>query len=146
LLSVSGTCSTNQYWQFGNLKSERMHPGRSCLQCHVAEGEGPRSGILGTVQQAVNDSDDCRGVSGTHIEILDATSGAVVSSATTNTVGNFIIEGGGRCEGLVCSPYRVRLTLDGRVREMQSTTTMGDCMSCHTSHGENGAPGRIVAP
>jgi hypothetical protein len=143
---VTGTCSTRQYWQYGNLESERMHPGRACLQCHRAEGEGPQAGFLGTVQQAVDDSDDCRGVGDTLVEILDAQSGVVLRSATTNSAGNFVIEDATHCSGATCSPFRVRLTLDGRVREMTTTATSGDCLSCHTAAGAQGAPGRIVAP
>jgi hypothetical protein len=142
---VSGTCSTSQYWQFGDAESRRMHPGRACLACHISEREGPRRGYLGTVQQHINDSDDCRGVSDVRVEILDDATDAVIASTVTNDAGNFIIKSAA-CAGATCPPYRVRLTLDGRTREMLTPQTNGDCMSCHTAEGVAGAPGRIVAP
>lgn len=137
---ATGTCSTNQWWQLRDLQSERMHPGRACLECHRSEGEGPRNGYLGTVQQAVDDADDCRGVGDVLVEILNDATGAVVASDTTNSAGNFIIESS------FAEPYRVRLSLDGRTREMLEPQTDGDCMGCHTPDGADGAPGRIVAP
>jgi hypothetical protein len=142
---VTGTCSTDQYWQFRDRESSRMHPGRACLECHISEGEGPRRGFLGTVQQNVTDSNDCRGVGDTLVEILDDVDGSVMASTTTNNAGNFIIESA-LCSGADCPPYRVRLTLDGRTREMFTAQTNGDCMACHTAVGVDGAPGRIVAP
>ena len=33
-----------------------------------------------------------------------------------------------------------------KTRQMQGTVTSGDCNSCHTVNGTNGAPGRIMAP
>ncbi len=68
------------------------------------------------------------------------------SITTTNNAGNFIIENSALCSQASCLPYRVRLTLDGRTREMLTPQTDGDCMSCHTAVGRDGAPGRIVAP
>jgi hypothetical protein len=142
---VTGTCSTGQYWQFRDRESSRMHPGRACLECHIREDEGPTRGFLGTVQQNVNDSDDCRGVGDTLVEILNDVDGSVMASTTTNNAGNFIIESA-QCAGASCPPYRVRLTLDGRTREMLTPQTNGDCMSCHTAAATDLAPGRIVAP
>lgn len=143
---VTGTCSTDQYWQFGDAESSRMHPGRACLACHQAEGEGPRRGFLGTVVQAVDDSNDCRGVGDVRVDILDDGDGSVLATTTTNNAGNFIIESSTLCTQTSCPPYRVRLTLDGRTRDMLTPQTSGDCNTCHSAAGTDGAPGRIVAP
>ena len=35
---------------------------------------------------------------------------------------------------------------DDRVRMMVASQTAGNCNSCHTQNGANGAPGRIMAP
>jgi hypothetical protein len=134
-----GSCSTNQWWELGDQESSRMHPGHACLTCHRQENEGPQQGYLGTVQQAVDDSNDCKGINSVRVDILDDSDGSVIATANTNSAGNFIIE-----QSVV--PYRVRLTLDGRTREMLTPQTDGDCMRCHTTSGVFGAPGRIVAP
>ncbi|MCC7070753.1 MAG: hypothetical protein IT383_05490 [Deltaproteobacteria bacterium] len=143
---VTGSCSTDQYWQFGNAESSRMHPGRACLECHQSEGEGPRRGFLGTVTQTVDDSNDCRGVGDVRVDIIDDDDGSVLATATTNSAGNFIIESSTLCTQASCPPYRVRLTLDGRTRDMLAPQTSGDCNACHSAAGSEGAPGRIVAP
>ena len=143
---VTGTCSTDQYWQFGDTESSRMHPGRPCLECHQRENEGPQLGFLGTIQQDLNDTNDCRGVGDITVDILDDADGSVMATTTTNNAGNFIIENSDLCTQASCLPYRVRLTLDGRSREMLTAQTDGDCMKCHTAVGVDGAPGRIVAP
>ena len=71
--------------------------------------------------------------------------GTVIATTTTNNAGNFIIENSDLCTQASCVPYRVRMTLDGRTREMLTAQTDGDCMKCHTAVGVEGAPGRIVS-
>lgn len=142
---AAGTqCSTGQWWQSADDRNAgfSMHPGRACVDCHRSSGD--QDALLfryaGTVMANLRDEDDCRGVPGVTVEILNAND-AVIATATTNAAGNF---------GLMqpaFEEFRVRLTYDGRNREMlghQAST--GDCNSCHTAAGANGAPGRIVAP
>lgn len=136
-------CSTGQWWQHAGDEEEAftMHPGHACITCHSAsdDEDAPSFAFAGTVMNDLRDEDDCRGVPGVRVELLDIND-VVFASATTNAAGNF---------GLT-SPrfqeFRVRLTLDGRAREMATHQDTGDCMSCHTASGRNGAPGRIVAP
>jgi mono/diheme cytochrome c family protein len=146
-LPAGGTCSTSSWWQDNPGQGDSMAPGQACIQCHVANGAGgidgpPLYNYAGTVSAALHDEDDCRGVGDVLVEILDGTSGATVAQTTTDhDSGNFALE--------IANPpasYRVRLSLDGRTREMQTVQTVGDCATCHTSAGLNNAPGRIVAP
>lgn len=153
------SCSTNQWWQHAGDEEESfsMHPGRACIDCHSSSGDddAPRFAFAGTVMGDLRDEDDCRGVPGVTVDILDA-SDAVVGSAVTNVAGNFGLcgpDGPGDNDDISCasvpltSPWRVRLSYDGRTREMLGhQDAVGDCMSCHTATGRNGAPGRVVAP
>lgn len=140
----SGTCTSQSWWKFeGDTESGSMHPGRDCIDCHDRDEEAPGLAYAGTVYPNVADTDDCRGVKGVKVEILDE-AGATIASTTTNTGGNFYW----RTRDLTYrSPYRARLSFDGRTREMTlPVSTDGDCNTCHGTTGSNGAPGRMVAP
>lgn len=139
----SGTCTAAQWWKYqGNTESASMHPGDTCISCHTTEHGGPTYSYAGTVYPNVNDTTDCRGVSGVKVEILDADDN-VIGTTTSNTAGNFYL----KKSSYPFKPYRARLTLAGRTREMQLVqSSSGDCNSCHDSSGNSGTLGRIVAP
>jgi hypothetical protein len=61
-----------------------------------------------------------------------------------NDAGNFLLEPGGGPPPR--APFRARVTDGTKVRAMNGTVTSGDCNSCLTVAGLNGAPGRIMAP
>jgi Tfp pilus assembly protein PilV len=42
--------------------------------------------------------------------------------------------------------YHASVTTNGTTSSMVAAQATGDCMSCHTQAGANGAPGRILAP
>lgn len=139
-----GTCTPQQWWKYqGDTESANMHPGVACIDCHTRTGEGPVFSYAGTIFANVADTDDCRGVTGVAVEILDA-AGSVLGRTTTNAAGNF----SWRAEFLSFrADYRARLTFQGRTREMKlPQASNGDCNTCHDSKGTEGAPGRMVAP
>jgi hypothetical protein len=139
-----GTCTPEQWWKYaGDSESANMHPGVACIECHTRSDEGPTFSYAGTVFANVADTDDCRGVTGVAVEILDA-AGQVLGKTTTNAAGNFAW----RASHLVFrGDYRARLTYEGRTREMMLPAgSSGDCNTCHDSQGREGAPGRMVAP
>jgi hypothetical protein len=43
-------------------------------------------------------------------------------------------------------PFTAKVTFQGREIVMTTPQTDGDCNSCHTETGANGAPGRIKLP
>ena len=43
-------------------------------------------------------------------------------------------------------PFRAKVVFAGKERSMGTAQSTGDCNSCHTATGANGAPGRIVLP
>jgi hypothetical protein len=70
--------------------------------------------------------------------------GSQVDSLTTNATGNFLIERG---KGKVLvKPISARVLYKGKERRMKQQVDTGDCNSCHTEAGANGAPGRIMLP
>lgn len=135
-------CSTDQWWGLGDQESERMHPGGNCISCHLSSGEGPAFTFAGTVMGAYDDAQDCRGIPGVLVEIVDA-NGDVALSLTTNAAGNFFSQVNPTS---IDMPYTARVSYDGRTREMGGPQTTGNCMNCHTEAGANGAPGRILLP
>lgn len=133
----TSTCSTGLEWT-GTRGSNFAHPGQDCIGCHTRENCRPSFTIAGTVNGALHEADDCAGVSGVVVEVTGA-DGAVLR-LTTNASGNFFTQ------QRIALPYRVRLLSDAGTTEMAGAQTSGQCASCHSAAGLNGAPGRILAP
>ena len=81
-------------------------------------------------------------VSDGQIEILDNT-GAVAATLTANGYGNFFLAS---TTNSVALPYTARVVGNGRTATMITPQTTGDCNTCHTEQGLQGAPGRIYWP
>ena len=96
------------------------------VQCHV--------------MNAYKDDTDCNGVSGVTVRLTDADGKTL--DLVTNSAGNFYRQG----PTGIGSPYTVKLISGSRERVMATPQTSGNCASCHTATGANGAPGRILAP
>jgi hypothetical protein len=77
------------------------------------------------------------------VTITDA-KGKVVN-ATVNAAGNFFVP---RQQGAqrLTAPFSAKLSDGVKTRIMNGKVTSGDCNSCHTTAGKNGAPGRILVP
>lgn len=121
--------------------SPRMHPGRACIACHSTY-DGPEFTIGGTVYPTAHEPDDCESPStaGAQVVITDATGREIVLEV--NAVGNFRSREGEH----IVMPIRAKVVHRGRERAMLGARMSGDCNSCHTQAGDNGAPGRILAP
>jgi hypothetical protein len=135
------TCTSGTYWRGGE-GSSLMHPGLACISCH-SRGEGPRFAIAGTIYPTGHEYDDCNGTaaSGAVVQITD--NAGVTRSFTANSAGNFY---GSASGGWPTFPIRARVTFQGRTRSMSGAVPSGDCNSCHTLNGANGAPGRVALP
>ena len=114
-----------------------MHPGGDCISCHT-QRHGPTLTIAGTVYASGHEPTDCNGASGATVIVTDA-AGQMLSIAT-NPAGNFYYR------GALTPPFHAVVVYQGRTRAMSSAQTSGDCNSCHTESGANGAPGRIALP
>jgi hypothetical protein len=113
----------------------------ACNDCHTRGGEGPRFSIAGTVYPTVHEPDLCNGApssSGAQVVITGA-DGQVLTLAP-NRAGNFY------SEMAVAGPYQAKIVTASGERAMTAQQTSGDCNSCHTQAGANGAPGRIMLP
>jgi hypothetical protein len=137
------TCASGSTWTGGNRGSDDMNPGQACRSCHAGTGgEGPMLRYMGTVYPSLHEKDNCNAKpSGkVAVEILDEAGAILETIRVRSSSGNFMSVQGG-----VPGRYRARVTVDGVVKsEMKSFQTNGDCNSCHTEQGKNGAPGRVL--
>jgi hypothetical protein len=141
-LGAAPTCTSNATWTRGNDGSASMNPGEACISCHkTTGGEAPSFSLAGTVYPTGHEPDLCRssaGTSGATIVIVGADGQSL--TLTPNSWGNF------STTSSVKTPYQAKVVFQGRERAMLSAQTSGDCNSCHTQNGANGAPGRITTP
>ena len=132
-------CTSGVYYT-SNEGSSRMRPGNACITCHQQSGgEAPTFAIAGTVYPTAHEPNDCAGKSSIQVVIMDA-NGNTQLTLTSNSAGNFY------SSLPITKPYRAKVVSGGNERAMTATQTDGNCNSCHTDGGANGAPGRIMAP
>lgn len=134
-------CTSGKTWT--GEPSQLMHPGRACLNCHQQQG-GPNLRIAGTVYPTLHEPDDCIGSAPPPqitVIVTDSRPGRPREvRMQVNASGNFFTR------QRLTPPFRVRITDGTNTRRMNQAVTSGDCNSCHTQNGANGAPGRIMAP
>lgn len=156
--STEPTCASNQFTLrpvFGDEHGgPEMAPGLACIACHSGQdfmGQNPGGRLsrpdvlnqfMGTVFAAPHEKDLCRPALpvAASIEILDV-NGTVRATLSVNAGGNFFGDA-----PAVVSPYRARVVTAAGSREMATPQTSGDCNTCHTVAGANGAQGRISLP
>jgi hypothetical protein len=140
-LTATPRCTSGTTWTGGNNGNILMNPGRACVACHRNQDEAPLFAIAGTLYPTGHEPDLCNGVNGTtgaRVVIVDAANRTI--TLTPNAAGNFTYT------GALTTPYTAKVTYQGRERIMPVAQTNGDCNSCHTQNGANGAPGRITLP
>ncbi len=122
-----------------------MHPGVGCNTCHTLIGSAAKFpfDMAGTVYPTAHEPDNCYGVTGAQVIITD--SKGTDHTLQVNSAGNFYnLNYLGI--GAISTPYTARVVANGKVREMISPQTDGDCNKCHTEQGTQAAPGRIMMP
>ena len=134
-ISNEPTCGPNRYRYDDDDDDKLMFPGEACIACHLEEREGPRFAAAGTVMPNLHEDEGCVGRQGVIVEITGAD--GTTRRATTNRTGNFYFDRS------IAKPYTARVIDGDVVREMNEPQTNGDCNSCHTPFGEEGAAGRI---
>jgi hypothetical protein len=133
-------CSSGEHWLGGDRGSPLMHPGRACFTCHPSKNDLVFA-VAGTVYPTAHEPDDCNGVNAASGAVIRLTDGNnVTHELKVNDAGNFYVP------GILPTPFRASVVARGLERAMVAPQTSGDCNSCHTEAGSNGAPGRIVAP
>jgi cytochrome c553 len=137
--ATPSVCSSGSYWKDG--EGPKMRPGDTCVSCHAREEDAPKFNVGGTVYPTGHEPNLCDGVRGVTVELTDAN--GAVHTYETNSAGNF----SNFEEAQVAMPYTAKLVAsNGRTRSMLTPQTSGDCNSCHTEAGTQGAPGRILMP
>ena len=131
-------CTSNTTWNGGNRGSSSMRPGGACITCHTMRG-GPAYTVAGTVYPTAHEPNDCNGTNAGLTVVVTDKNGAVTNIAV-NSVGNF------SSRANIAAPFHVKVTNGTKERAMAGALTAGDCNSCHTLAGVNGAPGRVMAP
>lgn len=132
-------CTSGLRWT--GRASRSMAPGDACISCHQRSPEAPQFALSGTVYPTAHEPIDCNGITGSTavtVVVVDATGATVMMQA--NSVGNFY------ASAALTPPYRAKVMSAVGERVMTTPQTSGDCNSCHTQDGANGAPGRIMAP
>jgi hypothetical protein len=147
------TCASGLVYQ-GNAESPEMNPGQACKSCHAGQdfqGQNP-TGLsssenvfffMGTAYASPREADDCKSANvpaGAVVEILDSTN-AVKATLAINAAGNFYSTSGSAGFTL---PYKARIVANGKTLAMATPQMDGDCNTCHTDSGRNGAAGRIT--
>lgn len=135
----AGTCTSGTKWTDGDKGSPTMHPGGACITCHALKG-GPAYRFAGTVFGGLHDVDDCNGTAADQLFVIVTGKNGVQQQIQVAPNGNFF------SPVSMNAPYTVSLSSAGKTRKMQTAITAGDCNSCHTAAGANGAPGRILVP
>ena len=131
------TCTSGQ--TYTGSEGGTMRPGEACISCHQANG-GPRFTVGGTVYPTGHEPDDC---------VASASAGAVVTvTDSTGVTASFTANGNGNFYGnaTLTFPITAVVSFGGKTRAMTTAVPSGDCNSCHTETGANGAPGRIALP
>lgn len=142
---AGSVCTSGTYWTLGNAGSPLMHPGMACNACHQQAG-GPNLRIAGTVFPTLRDPDDCNGKGPPpQLTVIVTDRDNRNFNLQVNAAGNFVYENR-LFQRPPRPPLRARVTDGTNTRQMMGTVTSGDCNSCHTAQGRNGAPGRILAP
>lgn len=131
-------CTSGAHWIFGNIKSQLMHPGVACIECH--KKKGPIYSIAGTVYPTAHEPDDCNGSASSAATVVITGADGKSFSLSLNSAGNFYTK------NAVAKPYRAKVIAGGKTREMVTPQMDGDCNTCHSVNGSEKAPGRVMAP
>jgi hypothetical protein len=136
-LNAAPTCTSGQSYTSG--QSSTMEPGVACISCHQSSG-GPHFTVAGTVFPTGHEPDKCDAPASSGAVVTVTDSAGVTASFTANSVGNF------SGNASLTFPITAVVSFNGKTRAMTTAVPSGDCNSCHTQTGANGAPGRVTLP
>jgi hypothetical protein len=130
---IAAVCTSRTTYSGGT--GPTMRPGASCRGCHNFT-------VAGTIYPTAHEPTNCNGVNGsTGVRVVITGANGQTLTLTPSSAGNFYssTQFGGS--------FNARVTNNaGGTRAMLTMQTSGDCNSCHSQNGANGAPGRIMAP
>jgi len=131
-------CTSGQKYAGGEGYS--MEPGNACVACHTSEPGSPKFTIAGTVYPTGHEPARCFGSGAKGAVVIITDKNGKQTSYTVNSAGNFA------GSATIALPYTAEVQYMGKTRAMVAPQTSGDCNTCHTENGANGAPGRIALP
>jgi cytochrome c553 len=140
------TCISGVKWTFGNAGSTHMNPGQACRACHQQQEPFRAYFFMGTAYPSTHEQNNCESMppSGLVVDIIDANGAVAQSLPVRYPSGNFYSNS---VSTSIAMPYKARIRdAQGRSLTMNTPQTNGDCNTCHTEQGANGAPGRITWP
>lgn len=136
---TGSVCTSGMYSSAA--RGDFMNPGRDCTACHDFT-------IAGTVFPTLHEPDLCLGLptsSGVTVELTDAN--GVVLTLTPNDAGTFYSRAEPQTPAATFTfPYSAVIKSPRGTRAMMTKQMRGNCNSCHSEAGTEGAPGRIQAP
>lgn len=133
-------CTSGTTWNGGNNGSPLMRPGEACNACHQVMG-GPNLRIAGTVYPTLHEPNSCNGSAPPpQLTVVITENSGRITRLPVNSAGNFFTR------TRITAPYKAAVTDGTKTRSMVGSVTSGDCNSCHSVAGANGAPGRVMAP
>lgn len=147
------TCASGLVYQ-GTAESSQMSPGLACKSCHAGQnfnGQNPTGEsspenvkfFMGTAYASSREVDGCKSdavPADAVVEILDSND-TVQVTMPVNAAGNFYSS---KSTAGFTLPYKARIVANGKTVSMATPQMEGDCNTCHTATGMNGAPGRIT--
>lgn len=131
-------CTSNSHYSGG--EGPDMSPGDTCVSCHAKEREAPKLGVGGTVYATAHEPTNCNGAGGAGATIVITDANNRTTTLPVSAAGNFT------STAAIAKPFKAKVVAGGKERAMAAGITDGDCNSCHTERGANGAPGRIFLP
>lgn len=138
-------CTSGKTWNSPE-RGVKMNPGLACISCHTSTtNEGPILQIGGTVFPTFNEEDYCYGINGTSedVKVVITDADGTEHELPVGPTGNFSVLA---TDAKIKMPIHAKVVANGQERAMEAAQTTGDCNSCHTEKGKNGAPGRITTP
>lgn len=131
--AAASVCTSKVTYSGGN--GPTMRPGASCRGCHGFT-------VSGTIYPTAHEPTNCNGVNGsTGARVVITGANGQTLTLTPSAAGNFY------SSTQFGASFTAKITTSaGGTRSMLTMQTSGDCNSCHTQNGANGAPGRIMAP
>lgn len=146
---TANVCTSGKTWTNGDIGSQLMRPGETCIACHTQRGgKAPAFKVAGTVYPTRHEPNDCNGLAAVTVTIIDAN--GMETKLTPNAAGSFACGPKAGVFTTTCDPVfpisaRIN-TADGKTATMVDPQMTGDCNSCHTEQGVNNSPGRISPP
>jgi hypothetical protein len=131
--ATGAVCTSMTNWN--GVAGPTMEPGVACNSCH-----NHAFTIAGTIYATAHEPNLCNGDGASGLRVVITGADGRTLTLTPSSAGDFY------STTAVATPFTAKITNGTASRAMAASQTSGDCNSCHTQNGANGAPGRIMAP